>query len=65
LYVLSIPDVKDIVELLDAVWLWIKFIDPPVIEAGKDVIDDKELLLAKSRAMLDPHQCIYFIIIKT
>tara|TARA_B100001113_G_C21084146_1_gene611287 strand:+ start:672 stop:854 length:183 start_codon:yes stop_codon:yes gene_type:complete len=49
--VLSIPDVKDIVDELDAVCVEIKVIPPPLIEAGKDVIADKELLLAKLRAM--------------
>jgi hypothetical protein len=49
--VLSIPDVKDIVDELDAVCVEIKVIPPPLIEAGKDVIADKELLLAKSRAI--------------
>jgi hypothetical protein len=61
--VLSIPDVKDIVAELDAVCVEIRFIAPPEIEAGKDVIADKELLLAKLRAMLCSYQCFYLIII--
>jgi len=63
--VLSIPDVKDIADELDAVCSEIKVIPPPEIDAGNDVIADKELLLAKLRAMLCSHQCFYLIIIKT
>jgi len=51
------PDVKDIVDELDAVCSDIKVIAPPLIEAGKDVIADNELLFAKLRAMLCSYQC--------
>ncbi len=44
--------VKDNEELLLAFWVEIKFNPPPDIEAGKAVIDDKELLLAKLRAIV-------------
>jgi len=49
--VLSIPDVKDIVDELDAVCVEIRFIEPPLKPLGLVVIADKELLLAKLRAM--------------
>jgi hypothetical protein len=45
------PDVKDIVAELDAVCSDIKVIAPPEIDAGRVVIADKELLLAKFRAI--------------
>jgi hypothetical protein len=41
------PLVKDIVELLLAVCVDIKFKEPPLIAAGIEVIADKELLLQK------------------
>ena len=48
---LSIPLVKEIVELPDAVCVYNKVIAPPVILAGNVVIADKELLFAKLRAI--------------
>ena len=51
LYVESNPEVKDIVELLLAVCVDIKFKAPPLIAAGIEVIADKELLLQKFKAI--------------
>jgi hypothetical protein len=48
--VLSIPDVKDIVDEPDAVCVEIRFIAPPLKPLGLVVIADKELLLAKSKS---------------
>ena len=52
LYVLSIPLVKSIVELLLAVCVDIKFNPPPANPLGFAVIADKELLFAKLRAIV-------------
>ena len=44
-------EVKEIVELLDAVCVSNKFIAPPETPDGKAVIADKELLLANNTAI--------------
>jgi hypothetical protein len=54
------PDVKDIVDELDAVCVEIRFNAPPLKPLGLVVIADKELLLAKLRAMLCSYQCFNF-----
>ena len=62
LYVLSIPLVIETEAAeLEIVVVDIKFKAPPLIAAGIEVIADKELLLAKLRAIIKLHTLLWFL----